>query len=281
MVPPCARAIARKVHATIRVRLKFSRSTARGRLSSCGFQLTGFIQDYIFQGGISERGQLDIVSARVARPPHPSVWPSAMKFLFCGGQDCPEWLGAEIATIAKVSSVRIRLLAKKIVQLYVEGKGAGPEVAKAAEKVRSGGQDMSNGDVGAIFAVLHHVITSAAKFDVEGTTLSLELQQLGLPRELSDALVRPYSEARAELRDAEWRNTLRFPPLTVEKRGDQTDLSPEVASRDAQGKEFVVLDLGHGRQGGADREKAVVSYAKLELLVHELRKAQSSLQDIV
>ena len=234
----------------------------------------------IVQGGISEGGQLDIVSARVARA-NPLVWPSAMKFLFCGGQDCPEWLGAEIATIAKVSSVRIRLLAKKIVQLYVEGKVAGPEVAKAAEKVRSGGQDMSNGDVGAIFAVLHHVITSAAKFDVEGTTLSLELQQLGLPRELSDALVRPYSEARAELRDAEWRNTLRFSPLTVEKRGDQTDLSPEVASRDAQGKEFVVLDLGHGRQGGADREKAVVSYAKLELLVHELRKAQSSLQDIV
>ena len=189
-----------------------------------------------------------------------------MKFRFLGGEDCPEWLGAEIATVAKISSVRIRILAKKIVQLCClgdSGRELGKaEVAKAADKVRSG-QDMSDGDVGAIFAVLHHVIASAAKFDVDGSTLSLELQQLGMPRELSDALVRPYSEARVELRDAGWRSTLRLPPLSLGKEASRTET--------LSGKEAAVLDLG--------AEIVVMSHAKLELLIHELRRAQESLQN--
>ncbi|QDZ19845.1 COMM domain-containing protein [Chloropicon primus] len=208
-----------------------------------------------------------------------------MKFRFCGGEDCPEWLGAEIATIAKVSSVRIRVLSKRIVQMYLkEKKVEASEVRQAADKVRSGGQEMSDGDVGAIFAVLHHVITSAAKFDVDGTTLSLELQQLGLPRELSDALVRPYSEARAEIREAEWRNTLRLPPLAVESKEVHADLSPEALG--GRGKDdFVVLELGAragaGARGGGKQATVALSYAKLEVLVQELRRAQAGLHDIV
>ena len=53
-----------------------------------------------------------------------------MKFRFLGGEDCPEWLGAEIATVAKISSVRIRILAKKIVQLCCLGD-SGRELGKA------------------------------------------------------------------------------------------------------------------------------------------------------
>lgn len=198
-----------------------------------------------------------------------------MKFRFCGGADVPEWVGAEIATIAKVSSVRIRLLAKKIVQMYIKSDQLGldqGEVKQAADKLRGsgGGSDMSDGDISAIFAVLHHVITSAAKFDVDAPTLSLELQQLGLPRELSDALVRPYSDSRAALRDAGSRKTLRFPPLKVEHLGTQGE--------DLPGR-GIVLELGDGN--GAEKRAVVIPEAKLDLLIHELQEAQASLQDVV
>ena len=65
-----------------------------------------------------------------------------MKFRFCGGADVPEWVGAEIATIAKVSSVRIRLLAKKIVQMYIKSDQLSldqDEVKQAANKLRGSG----------------------------------------------------------------------------------------------------------------------------------------------
>ena len=130
---------------------------------------------------------------------------------------------------------------------------------------------MSDGDVGAVFAVLHHVITSAAKFDVEGPTLSLELQQLGLPRELSDALVKPYSDARANLRDAATRKTLRFPPLTVAE-----DVPTEGLGQ--LKTKAVVCRLG---SEVADAQEVVMSEAKLDILIHELQQAQASLQDVV
>ena len=200
-----------------------------------------------------------------------------MKFRFCGGEDCPEWLGAEIATIAKVSSVRIRLLAKKIVQVYVSAsKGLDEnEARKAADKLKGNSDGLSDGDVSAIFAVLHHVITSAAKFDVDATTLSLELQQLGLPRELSDALVRPYSEARSELRDAGTRKTLRFPPLKVLEALGSSKISGGGGEEE---KEGVVCKIG---SGGQDTHTIVMSRAKLDVLIHEVQQAQAKLQDIV
>ncbi len=133
---------------------------------------------------------------------------------------------------------------------------------------------MSDGDVGAVFATLHHCITSAAKFDVDGPTLSLELQQLGLPRELSDALVRPYSESRQALRDAGLRKTLRLPPLKVV---EVLGTTREIAGGDgaaAGAKDGVVCRLG---TDGASHLVAM-SDAKLDLLISELQQAQTLLQ---
>ncbi|KAL2649767.1 hypothetical protein R1flu_017895 [Riccia fluitans] len=43
----------------------------------------------------------------------------------------------------------------------------------------------------ACIAVLHFFITNARKFDIDDSTLSKELLQLGLPKERSDALGTP------------------------------------------------------------------------------------------
>ena len=37
-----------------------------------------------------------------------------MKFKFCGGLDCPDWLLAEIATMAKISALKVRQLAQEV-----------------------------------------------------------------------------------------------------------------------------------------------------------------------
>ena len=38
-------------------------------------------------------------------------------------------------------------------------------------------------------AALHFVLSQSAKYDIDDTTLQLEIQQLGLPKENADALV--------------------------------------------------------------------------------------------
>ena len=52
-------------------------------------------------------------------------------------------------------------------------------------------------------------LRSAAKFDVEDSTLSNELQQLGLPKEHADELCRPYQSKKESLRTRLAKESLR------------------------------------------------------------------------
>jgi len=37
-----------------------------------------------------------------------------MRFRFCGGEDCPDWLLAEISSLAAVSVVKVRQLTTEV-----------------------------------------------------------------------------------------------------------------------------------------------------------------------
>ncbi|KAI2575263.1 COMMD4 isoform 8 [Pan troglodytes] len=39
-----------------------------------------------------------------------------MRFRFCGDLDCPDWVLAEISTLAKMSSVKLRLLCSQVLK---------------------------------------------------------------------------------------------------------------------------------------------------------------------
>lgn len=42
--------------------------------------------------------------------------PRAARFRFCGDLDCPDWVLAEISTLAKISSVKLRLLCSQVLK---------------------------------------------------------------------------------------------------------------------------------------------------------------------
>ncbi|KAF5925242.1 hypothetical protein HPG69_001686 [Diceros bicornis minor] len=120
------------------------------------------------------------------------------RFRFCGDLDCPDWVLAEISTLAKivectgstggvvegvlwwwrVSSVKLRLLCSQVLKELL-GQGIDYEkILKLTADAR-----FEAGDVKATVAVLSFILSSAAKHSVDGESLSSELQQLGLPKE--------------------------------------------------------------------------------------------------
>jgi hypothetical protein len=69
------------------------------------------------------------------------------------------------------------------------------------------------GDIKAMIAALHLILSSAAKYDVEEKVLSLELQQLGLPKDSCNAVCRSYRGAKEKLREHLAANILQLPRL--------------------------------------------------------------------
>ena len=135
-----------------------------------------------------------------------------MRFRFLGGSDAPDWILAEVSILAKMvhtshsaehlppstpptpppspppplghllslqSSVRMKLICRQVLQ-QLTGKGvAYDKVAKLTSSTRV---QLEVGDVKALIATLHFIFASAAKHDVNGQTLLMELEQLGLPK---------------------------------------------------------------------------------------------------
>ena len=133
-----------------------------------------------------------------------------MRFKFAGGLDAPEWLLAEIATLSLLTSVRTKLLVKEI-SLRIAGTLATYE---KVNKQTSGFEDV--GDARAAVAALHFVVAGAATHNITPDELSAELQQLGLPRENSEAVARAFRDNVEAMSAALRSSTLRLPAWRVE-----------------------------------------------------------------
>jgi hypothetical protein len=86
----------------------------------------------------------------------------------------------------KIPAAQFRLLLIQVVQYILSGSIDYDEVAKVIEaSPLEGGHSDTKGAVSA----LHFALSNSAKYDVEDTTLLLEIQQLGLPKVLDSQIV--------------------------------------------------------------------------------------------
>ncbi|XP_033624970.1 COMM domain-containing protein 4-like [Asterias rubens] len=112
-----------------------------------------------------------------------------MRFRFCGGLDCPDWVLAEISILSKITSVKMKLLCVQVIKDLLGDSIDYEKVYKLTADAK-----YETGDVKASIAALNFILSSAAKYNVDGESLSNELQQLGLPKEHSSALCRSYQD---------------------------------------------------------------------------------------
>ncbi|NXN16186.1 COMD4 protein, partial [Indicator maculatus] len=118
------------------------------------------------------------------------------RFRFCGDLDCPDWVLAEISTLAKISSVKLKLICAQVLRDLLGDAIEYEKILKLTSDAK-----LESGDVKATIAVLSFILSSAAKHNVDSESLSSELQQLGLPKEHAGGLCRSYEEKQSSLQD--------------------------------------------------------------------------------
>ncbi|XP_042330396.1 COMM domain-containing protein 4 [Sceloporus undulatus] len=198
-----------------------------------------------------------------------------MRFRFCGDLDCPDWVLAEISTLAKISSVKLKLICAQVLKDLL---GDGIDYEKIL-KLTSDAK-FESGDVKATVAVLSFILSSAAKHNVDSESLSSELQQLGLPKEHATGLCRSYEEKQTPLQDSLRRGSLRLNCLdSVSWRVDYT-LSSSELQRVNEPIVHLKLNVKNTDRGVLEPVAMTVSAEKFRVLLAELKQAQAIMKTL-
>ena len=135
-------------------------------------------------------------------------------------------------------------------------------------------------DVKASIAALSFILSSAAKYNVDGDSLSNELQQLGLPREHSMSLQKVYEDNLSKLQDFLRSTSFRLDKLKdLEWRIDYVlgssqikDLKePEINLR------FVTINSD---SSGEQPVSLTMTSDKFRVLLHELKQAYKTMEGL-
>lgn len=190
-----------------------------------------------------------------------------MKFHLCGGLDAPDWILAEITTLGKLSPIQLKQLTLYIIQHILEGSFDYDNVGKLTSGF------LGPSDLKACIATLRFFVTNAAKFDADEDTLSRELQQLGLPKEHTDSLCRPYSDSKGELQEKFLEESLQLPTLNID--GWQV--------RTGKGKS-ILLHLKNSeilkKDEGSFNGLVYLAEDKFRILLQELKMARSMMKEL-
>ncbi|KAA0202286.1 hypothetical protein HAZT_HAZT005718 [Hyalella azteca] len=119
-----------------------------------------------------------------------------MKFQFCWGTDCPDWLLAEIAALSTLTSTKLQLLVAHVADTIL-GEPLDPE-----KVVKYTGQDNTNASslaADARVGGIRYILLSAVGAEVSCPVLDAELQQLGLSVEHAAAFIKVYEEKQATI----------------------------------------------------------------------------------
>uniref|UniRef100_A0A672MIE7 COMM domain-containing protein 4-like n=1 Tax=Sinocyclocheilus grahami TaxID=75366 RepID=A0A672MIE7_SINGR len=221
-----------------------------------------------------------------------------MRFRFCGDLDCPDWVLAEMSTLARIvsltligvlfcvctkltisdsldccssqSSVKMKLLCVQVIKDLLDEGIDYDKVSKLTSDAK-----FESGDAKASIAVLSFILSSAAKHDVDSESLSSELQQLGLPKEHTTGLCKSYEDKHIALQEKLRESSLRLGGLeAVNWRVDYTLSSSELKQVN---EPTVQLRLQAQDPETDSTQTTTVSITadKFRVLLTELKQAQT------
>ena len=169
-----------------------------------------------------------------------------------------------------MSVIKFKVLCKHVLQ---QASGATIDEAKFNKLVSDG--KLESHEAKGIVATLHFILSSSARYNVPEETLELELQQLGLPKEHTEALVAALRDGRAPLHQHLAEVSLRLPKL----EGLQWRVAEDAGAARAHAVDMQLTLRGQAALGAseppAERMVAMrLSADTLSLLQAELMKAR-------
>jgi len=220
-----------------------------------------------------------------------------MKFRFCGDQDCPNWVLLEVTVLSLMTSPRIKIMTQQILSYCLQGTYNHEKLLRLASENADGLNDIK----GAVAAV-HFIVTNAAKYDINDDALHLEIQQLGLPKENSEAICRGYREHKDNLRTKFTEESYRISKLLrtdwrvdhvitsgggstgAEFSGPLVQLKLKVDALPQEGtvtEDCQEINLSGKADGRRVRDEVVqMTGEQLDSLVFEMQKAKSALTNL-
>ncbi|KAL2722246.1 COMM domain-containing protein 4 [Vespula squamosa] len=201
-----------------------------------------------------------------------------MKFRFLGDGDCPDWLLAEINTLSRMTSIKMKTLGQIVMKSLTEGE---LDVRGEGKKDHTGCKtrekptififfykDLS--DAKAMIAALELIFTSSARYGVSAADLSSELQQLGLPREHSTVVARIHTDYCPQLMATLSSQSLRVNRLS----------SIKVVSCDGSSP-FSTVSLKVKKVDGNEEESTInISKDDVQVLLTELKRARTLMENL-
>jgi len=187
-----------------------------------------------------------------------------MRFLFCGDQDCPDWVLAQIGEISKLSAIRLKQLSSKVILLACsEAKISNEDLEWMAALTK-----LQQSEVFPSVSALEWIFIGGAKNRVDHAKLAEELEQLGTPREHSSVISRIYKDKRSELEAYLEKKSLRFTSL---------DSCDGAVFPEEDGHKSFVLDLKLRDELGTRNQSVRLSERLLFVLRTEMETAYNKI----
>ncbi|KYN17072.1 COMM domain-containing protein 4 [Trachymyrmex cornetzi] len=175
------------------------------------------------------------------------------RFRFLGDGDCPDWLLAEINTLSRMTSIKMKMLGQAVAKYLTEGE-----------------LDVNVSDAKAMVAALELIFTSSVRYGVSAADLSSELQQLGLPREHSTAVARLHTDHCPQIMAVLSSQSLRVSRLS----------SIEVLPCDSSSPVSAVT-LKLKKIDGKEEDSTInISKDNVQVLLKELKRARALMENL-
>ncbi|KDR18862.1 COMM domain-containing protein 4-like [Zootermopsis nevadensis] len=195
-----------------------------------------------------------------------------MRFRFCGDLDCPDWILAEINTLARMTSVKMKLVCQHVTRSLL-----GEDMDFERVKKLTADAKFESGEVKASVAALLFVLATSARHGVDGETLGSELQQLGLPREHATALCRVYNDNLASISSKLRDHSLRLSHLQdVQWRLDTVVVDKNLTV----GELRLSLQVMDPMSGTQCTHNFSMNAQQLHLLLADLKRASSLMEQL-
>ncbi|CAG5075946.1 Similar to Commd4: COMM domain-containing protein 4 (Mus musculus) [Cotesia congregata] len=192
-----------------------------------------------------------------------------MKFRFLGDGDCPDWLLAQIITMSRMTSIKMKLLGALVVKsILSNGEIDEDKIKKLTQDAKLDWDDAMS-----IVSALEMIITSSARYEVNADDLSSELQQLGLPKEHSIVIGRLHTDNYNQIHDHLLAQSLRLNALSsidIETKKDETKNSV-----------MVTMGLKIKKLDGDDEKVSInIPKDKLAVLIEEMKKVRGIMEEM-